>query len=121
MNLSYGRVFGGANRSNRRLAEALAAANQRVHVAVPAMEAEYEVVGTPNRSSTQSGVVVHEAGSQAALRTELARLIGMLKPDWVLVSTEDPSQSLLRIALDHAPGRVVYLAHTPQMLPFGPA
>ena len=43
------------------------------------------------------------------------------QPDWVLVSSEDLGQVLLREASDAAPGRVVYLAHTPQFFPFGPA
>lgn len=42
-------------------------------------------------------------------------------PDWVLVSTEDLGQVLLREAMQCAPGRVIYLAHTPQWFPFGPA
>lgn len=92
-----------------------------MHVLVPATDGEHESTSVHNRSSMLSRVSVHEAGSQASLRREFARLIEVLRPDSVLVSTEDPSQSLLRIALDCAPGRVVYLAHTPQMMPFGPA
>lgn len=42
-------------------------------------------------------------------------------PDWVLVSSEDLAHGLLREAQHCAPGRVVYLAHTPQFFPFGPA
>ncbi len=43
------------------------------------------------------------------------------QPDWVLVSSEDIGQALLRSAQEAAPGCVVYLAHTPQFYPFGPA
>ena len=43
------------------------------------------------------------------------------QPDWVLVSSEDIGQALLRAAHETAAGRVVYLAHTPQFYPFGPA
>ena len=39
----------------------------------------------------------------------------------MLVSSEDLGHGLLREAHDSAPGRVVYLAHTPQFFPFGPA
>jgi glycosyltransferase involved in cell wall biosynthesis len=39
----------------------------------------------------------------------------------VLVSSEDLAHGLLREAHHCAPGRVVYLAHTPQFYPFGPA
>jgi glycosyltransferase involved in cell wall biosynthesis len=38
----------------------------------------------------------------------------------VLVSSEDVGHMLLREAARCAPGRVVYLAHTPQFYPFGP-
>src|SRR5580693_303561 len=41
-------------------------------------------------------------------------------PDHVLVSSEDLSHSLLREAHHSAPGRGIYLAHTPQFFPFGP-
>jgi glycosyltransferase involved in cell wall biosynthesis len=39
----------------------------------------------------------------------------------VLVSSEDLGHALLREAYHSAEGRVVYLAHTPQFFPFGPA
>ena len=47
--------------------------------------------------------------------------IEAFRPDWVLVSSEDLGHGLLREAHHCAPGRVVYLAHTPQFYPFGPA
>lgn len=43
------------------------------------------------------------------------------RPDWLLVSSEDLSHTLLRHSARVAPGRIVYLAHTPQWSPFGPA
>ncbi|MBZ5593485.1 MAG: glycosyltransferase family 4 protein [Acidobacteriia bacterium] len=51
----------------------------------------------------------------------LKEQIREFQPDWALVSSEDIGQSLLRAAHEAAPGRVVYLAHTPQFYPFGPA
>jgi glycosyltransferase involved in cell wall biosynthesis len=51
----------------------------------------------------------------------LRRQIREFAPDWVLVSYEDLGHGLLREAQHEAPGRVVYLAHTPQFFPFGPA
>ena len=50
----------------------------------------------------------------------LAGEIRTFAPDWVLVSSEDVAQVLVRAAAQAAPGRMVYLAHTPQFLPFGP-
>jgi hypothetical protein len=47
----------------------------------------------------------------------LRRQIREFQPDWVLVSSEDLGHGLLREAHDAAPGRVVYLAHTPQFFP----
>src|ERR1035441_2218210 len=51
----------------------------------------------------------------------LRRQIREFQPDWVLVSSEDLGHGLLREAQHSAPGHVVYLAHTPQFFPFGPA
>src|SRR5215469_7146450 len=51
----------------------------------------------------------------------LRREISEFRPDWVLVSSEDLGHGLLREASASAAGRVVYLAHTPQFFPFGPA
>jgi glycosyltransferase involved in cell wall biosynthesis len=51
----------------------------------------------------------------------LCQQIRDFRPDWVLVSSEDLGHALLREAHHSAPGRVVYLAHTPQFYPFGPA
>lgn len=52
----------------------------------------------------------------AALRHEIATW----SPDWVLVSSEDLSHTLLRAAARGAANRLVYIAHTPQFFPFGP-
>ena len=52
---------------------------------------------------------------------ELARQIAEFQPDWILVSSEDLGHGLLREVSHRAPERLVYLAHTPQWFPFGPA
>lgn len=52
---------------------------------------------------------------------ELAGQIREFEPDFVLVSSEDLSHTLLREAARSAGNRLVYLAHTPQWFPFGPA
>lgn len=62
-------------------------------------------------------LATNDTGRRDALRRE----IEVFEPDFVLVSSEDLSHSLLREAHRSAPGRVVYLAHTPQFYPFGPA
>jgi glycosyltransferase involved in cell wall biosynthesis len=56
-----------------------------------------------------------------ARRVQLLRQqIREFRPDHVLVSSEDLGHALLREA-HHSVDRVVYLAHTPQFFPFGPA
>ncbi|HEU4508569.1 MAG TPA: condensation domain-containing protein, partial [Pyrinomonadaceae bacterium] len=137
MNLPYTRVSGGTNRSNRCLAEHLAE-RHRVRVVVPALAvpspisheqfvAELAAEGISVQSDgavdifTLNGVEVHCVVKAESLRAYLMDQIREFEPDWVLVSSEDPSQSLLDAALRSHPGRVVYLAHTPQMFPFGPA
>jgi glycosyltransferase involved in cell wall biosynthesis len=51
----------------------------------------------------------------------LHRQIEEFRPDWVLVSSEDVSHTLLREAARSAAGQLIYIAHTPQFFPFGPA
>src|SRR5579871_6282678 len=66
-------------------------------------------------------VEIHAVPDRARHAAELRRHILEFRPDWVLVSSEDLGHALLREAQHAAPGRVVYLAHTPQFFPFGPA
>ena len=138
MNLPYTRVYGGANRSNRGLAEALAARHHSLRVVVPALAALSpvthqqlleELVSEGIRVScngeidrfNSNGVDVHAVIDPSRLCSYLAEQIREFEPDWTLVSSEDRSQSLLETALKAHPSRVIYLAHTPQMFPFGPA
>jgi glycosyltransferase involved in cell wall biosynthesis len=67
------------------------------------------------------GAIEVRSVAEPARRVQVLReLIGAFRPDWVLVSSEDLGHGLLREASHGAPGRVVYLAHTPQFFPFGP-
>ncbi|HZG51647.1 MAG TPA: condensation domain-containing protein, partial [Pyrinomonadaceae bacterium] len=138
MNLPYTRVHGGANKSNRCLAEELARRGHEVCVVVPALatpssltraqfleqlaEDGVEVLaGGAADVFDMQGVNVHAVTQPAQLRSYLIEQLNSFNPDWALVSSEDPSQNLLAAALKTCPSRVVYLAHTPQMFPFGPA
>ncbi|MCL6505646.1 MAG: glycosyltransferase family 4 protein [Bryobacteraceae bacterium] len=67
------------------------------------------------------GIRIYAAPDPAGRRRLLHEQIQAFQPDWVLVSSEDLGQLLLRQASREAPGRVIYLAHTPQLFPFGPA
>ncbi|HEY0384393.1 MAG TPA: amino acid adenylation domain-containing protein, partial [Pyrinomonadaceae bacterium] len=137
MNVPYTRVHGGANRSNRALAEALVARGHELHVITPALavpsaithaefvaalEAEgiaVESVGGVDRFN-MNGVRVHAIAEQTQLRHQLIEHLRHIEPDWVLISSEDPSQNLLDAALKTCPAKVIYMALTPPMLPFGP-
>ena len=138
MNLPYTRVHGGTNRSNRALCEGLAARGHAVRVVVPALAtpssmtyAQFLEQLTADRIPFQEaegiarfqlqGVEVHAVAAPPRLRRYLIDQLQTFAPDWALVSAEDPSQSLLEAALQSLPERIIYLAHTPQMFPFGPA
>jgi hypothetical protein len=66
------------------------------------------------------GVEVHAVTNVGHLRDEFVQQMRTFEPTWVLVSSADPGQILLEAALHACPGRVIYMAHTPQMFPFGP-
>ncbi|HUS05713.1 MAG TPA: glycosyltransferase family 4 protein [Bryobacteraceae bacterium] len=139
-NASYVPPRGGSTRSNLVWLDQLAAAGHSCGVVATAAAA-----GTPERreevkselleqeiglpSEARDGVEIAKRGEievhsvQDATRRGivLERRIREFQPDWVLVSSEDIGQVLLRAAHTAAPGRIVYLAHTPQFYPFGPA
>ncbi|HKG81126.1 MAG TPA: amino acid adenylation domain-containing protein, partial [Pyrinomonadaceae bacterium] len=137
MNLPYTRVHGGANRSNRGLCAGLARSGHKVRVIVPALATPTTItldhlradlaadgVEVDSRSGvdvfTVDGVEVYSVTEPSRLRFTLVEQLRDYAPDWALVSSEDPSQSLLDAAHKNAPGRVIYLAHTPPLYPFGP-
>src|SRR5579871_582169 len=108
-NASYAPPRGGATRSNLLWLDHLAAQGHACRVfagAGQSVSAPVEVCAIPER---------------ARHVLELRRHIREFQPDWVLVSSEDLGHALLREAYHSAGGRVVYLAHTPQFFPFGPA
>jgi amino acid adenylation domain-containing protein len=138
MNVPYTRSHGGANRSNRGLIEGLVRRGHEAFVVAPALAqpspVSYEewveelnslgISIAPEDEETVSftwgGVRVFAVREPGRVRGVLTRMIERLSPDRILVSSEDPSQSLLAAALERAPERVVYLALTPPLFPFGP-
>jgi glycosyltransferase involved in cell wall biosynthesis len=72
------------------------------------------------RERVVDGIAMHSVPHLQRHPGVLAEKIRAFAPEWVLVSSEDVAQVLLRAAAQAAPGRMVYLAHTPQFLPFGP-
>ncbi len=112
-NASYDPPRGGSTRSNLAWLRRLAATGHHCTVAASSPDVQPRV-------SSSGGIRIHAVPSLSLHAGELGRLIRETQPNWVLVSSEDLSHTLLREAARTAPGRLVYLAHTPQFLPFGP-
>jgi glycosyltransferase involved in cell wall biosynthesis len=113
-NASYIPPRGGATRSNLTWLDHLARAGHQCRIVCgPSGEgAEF-----PHHSTIRVTAEEEPARRVHLLREQILEF----RPDWVLVSSEDLGHSLLREAQHSAAGRVVYLAHTPQFYPFGPA
>ncbi|MCC7173914.1 MAG: glycosyltransferase family 4 protein [Bryobacterales bacterium] len=138
-NASYVPPRGGATRSNITWLDLAAAAGHECRIVAAELAQDRagrldqirdeQIEAVPVESERQDGVEALRRGSVLVLsaadpgrRTRLLRdQMAAFHPDWVLVSSEDLGQVLLREAALGAPGRVVYLAHTPQLFPFGPA
>jgi glycosyltransferase involved in cell wall biosynthesis len=111
---SYAPPRGGATRSNLAWLNALARAGHECRVVCgPA--------GPGAEMLRHESIVLLPIDEPSRRVQVLRREIAGMRPDWVLVSSEDLGHGLLREAHHAAPGRVVYLAHTPQFFPFGPA
>jgi glycosyltransferase involved in cell wall biosynthesis len=118
---------GGSTRSNLAWLDALAARGHACRVVGGALSADTadklaqvcrELEDQQIDDASPENYAVPDPVKRAAVLKEQVR---QFQPDWVLVSSEDIGQGLLRAAHDAAPGRVIYLAHTPQFYPFGPA
>lgn len=118
---------GGSTRSNLAWIETLAAGGHTCRVVGGALSTDtpeklalvrHELEDQQIELASPENYAVADPVKRAAV---LKQQIHEFQPDWVLVSSEDIGQGLLRAAHDAAPGRVVYLAHTPQFYPFGPA
>jgi glycosyltransferase involved in cell wall biosynthesis len=140
-NAAYVPPRGGSTRSNLVWLDHLAAHGHTCRVVAAAAEkhnavkydqlqreiSEQEI--DVSTAAASNGVEVFRRGPievhsvlQTSKRAEVLReQIRQFQPDWVLISSEDLAHVLLREAHESAPGRVVYLAHTPQFYPFGPA
>src|SRR6266542_6412796 len=137
-NMVYLPSLGGANKSNRLLLESLAARGHRCLAVVPAtavqvsrsrselrrlwLEQGATIVSTSDSADVfqLAGVEIHCVYAAAELLSYLRNRIEIHKPDWTLLSSEDPGQALLEVALKIPNNRVLYLARTGITLPFGP-
>jgi glycosyltransferase involved in cell wall biosynthesis len=136
-NASYLPPRGGATRSNLVWLKLLARAGHACRIVAASLtrdpqakleqlrqeEIPVESLGSQNgvEVAEYCGLRIWAAPDPAGRRRLLQEQIRAFQPDWVLVSSEDLGQVLLREASRQAPGRVIYLAHTPQLFPFGPA
>ena len=138
-NMIYVPTLGGANKANRLLLERLAGRGHACRVVVPATGAKVAVnsreqfleelsrrgiASEPADDADMfglNGVEVRAVTDSSQLRAHVVREVSEFEPDWVFVTSEDPEQLMLDAALEASPARVVYLVHTPLMLPFGPA
>jgi glycosyltransferase involved in cell wall biosynthesis len=111
-NASHDPPRGGSTRSNLVWLRQLAAAGHDCRI-VGASLAE-------DQQREVDGIRIHSVKDLAKRAFVLGEEIRAFDPDWVLVSSEDLSHVLLREADKVAAGRMIYLAHTPQFLPFGP-
>ena len=111
-NASYAPPRGGSTRSNLVWLRRLAASGHSCRVVSAALDADSECL--------HDGIEIHGFKDLPRRSLVLQAHIQEFHPDFVLVSSEDLSHVLLREAARNAPGRIVYLAHTPQFYPFGP-
>ena len=131
-NSTYYPSQGGGDKSNRLLMEALAERGHAVRVVTRTGEfgdgpdrafaealAQRGVSQSRGRFSLK-GVDVHTLTRDPNLRGYFARQIAEFGPDVILVSTDDPGQLLLDVALEAPRSRVVFLARATIALPFGP-
>jgi glycosyltransferase involved in cell wall biosynthesis len=134
----YVPATGGAYKANRLIGEQLAARGHSVRVVASARTGLHHgatlaqfreeltarhiaatVEGFDHRFEL-NGVEVHAVDGLLHLPKVAAAQIRGFDPDWIMVSSEDWRQTLLAAALQAAPTKVVYLAHTLPSLPFGP-
>ncbi|MBK9942043.1 MAG: amino acid adenylation domain-containing protein [Kouleothrix sp.] len=134
--LDYLLTSGGAHKANRLLIEGFAARGHQCQVIAAGaagaagraqLRAELRARGAELRAERPEEVVFQLNGAEVhavtgdfqqyhRLLLESARVFA---PDWVLVS-EDRTFTLVELAIEAAPGRVVLLAHSQATLPFGP-
>ncbi len=110
-NASHSPPQGGSTRSNLIWLEYLALQGHDCRVVCSGEAGE----------AVTRGVSILSVKDLVRNRGVLSREIREFRADFVLVSSEDLSHVLLREAHGAASGRLVYLAHTPQFFPFGPA
>jgi glycosyltransferase involved in cell wall biosynthesis len=135
-NSLYYPSYGGGDKSNRLLMEALAARGHSVRVvarverfgaeAHATLVRELTARGTTPRHGQASvefqlnGVEVRILTCNPNLRAYFAAQVRAFSPEIILASTDDAAHLMLEIALRSPLARVVYLVRATVALPFGP-
>src|SRR5437762_10618493 len=135
----YAPAYGGANKTNQILCEFLSGLGHNCSVVAMAFEsgaktdlmncqsilenmgATIEAAAEEEIDFRLNGVFVQAFARTSSLRTALSMKLANPAIDVILVSSEDPFQELLGLAVEACPRKTVYLAHTTVLLPFGPA
>jgi surfactin synthase thioesterase subunit/glycosyltransferase involved in cell wall biosynthesis len=131
-NSTYYPSQGGGDKSNRLLMEALAARGHTVRVVTRSEHFGEDghaafVAALRQRGVAQAdgrfmlnGVDVHTLTRDPNLRSYFAIQISEFDPDVIVLSTDDPAQLLLEVALAAPRARTVYLVRATIAVPFGP-
>jgi glycosyltransferase involved in cell wall biosynthesis len=135
-NSLYFPSFGGGDKSNRLLMEALAARGHAVRVvarvehfsgeAHAALVRDLTARGTEAVSQPASvefqlnGVEVRILTGHSNLRAYFGAQMRAFEPEIIIASTDDPAHLMLEVALRSARAHVVYLVRATIALPFGP-
>jgi surfactin synthase thioesterase subunit len=135
-NSLYYPSFGGGDKSNRLLMEALAARGHAVQVVARIAKfgaeeharflTELETRGVSPKVTGEAvrfalnGVDVHTLTLNPQLRAYFSEQLTKFDPDVILTSTDDPAQLLFDVASRAQRARVVYLVRATIAVPFGP-
>lgn len=137
MHMPYLPPLGGANKTIRYVAEALALRKHSVVVIVPAFgespggvteeqffdeQEKFGIRSTLNQGAYVfhlNDVEIHAVADTAQVRLYLTTQIAKFEPDYIIVAAEDITQILLKASLSVRKCPVICLAQTPSLLPFG--
>lgn len=137
MHMPYLPPLGGANKTIRYLAEALALRKHSVVVIVPAFgeppggvteeqfcneQKKFNICSTLNQGAYVfhlNNVEVHAVVDATQVSLYLTNQIEKFHPDCIIVAAEDITQILLKASLSISKCPVICIAQTPSLLPFG--
>jgi glycosyltransferase involved in cell wall biosynthesis len=136
-NSLYYPSFGGGDKSNRLLMQALASRGHQVRVVTRVEsfgeQAHYDLIRQlaerqikvrrtdgPSVQFWLDGADIRTLTRESHLRSFVAAHIHAFDPDVILTSTDDPAQLLLETALRTPRARIVYLVRATVATPFGP-